>query len=303
MNKTQIETIKNPDGTQGYSWNPLSGCLYCTPDGMCLGGGFPCYARKLANTRLKERYLANKNLPAFTSADIPYGEISQMYIEKCFNDPFYPRFWPERLKELQDRHTHNNRFSKPIGVFVCDMSDLFGLGIPEEWTRQVLDVISKQMTYPAENDRLYLLTKQPQNLLAWSPFPDNCWLGVTATNYTMANDARYWLKQIKAKVKYLSIEPFLEPLHDRHGSMLNLLREGINWLIIGVCTGTKTEMEALIKRYPGLTLMPYGKKWTAQPKIEWIEEIVQAADKAGIPVFEKDNLRPLLGNNLRQKMP
>jgi len=29
------------------------------------------------------------------------------------------------------------------------------------------------------------------------------------------------------------------------------------------------------------------------PKIEWIKEIVEAADKAGIPVFLKDNLRPL----------
>lgn len=29
-------------------------------------------------------------------------------------------------------------------------------------------------------------------------------------------------------------------------------------------------------------------------KIEWVEEIVQAADEAGIPVFLKDNLKPLL---------
>jgi hypothetical protein len=29
------------------------------------------------------------------------------------------------------------------------------------------------------------------------------------------------------------------------------------------------------------------------PKIEWVQEIVEAADKAGIPVFLKDNLRPL----------
>ena len=41
-----------------------------------------------------------------------------------------------------------------------------------------------------------------------------------------------------------------------------------------------------------------------QTKIEWVQEIVKAADKAGIPVFQKDNLAPLLGkDNLRQEMP
>ena len=31
-----------------------------------------------------------------------------------------------------------------------------------------------------------------------------------------------------------------------------------------------------------------------QPKIEWVEEIEKAADKAGIPVFLKDNLLELV---------
>jgi len=31
-------------------------------------------------------------------------------------------------------------------------------------------------------------------------------------------------------------------------------------------------------------------------KIEWVEEIVRACDKAGIPVFLKENLKPLLRN-------
>lgn len=30
------------------------------------------------------------------------------------------------------------------------------------------------------------------------------------------------------------------------------------------------------------------------PKIEWVKEIVQAADKAGNLVFLKDNLKPLI---------
>ena len=40
MNKTTIEWVVNPDGTQGYTWNPITGCL-----NSCLY----CYARKIAN--------------------------------------------------------------------------------------------------------------------------------------------------------------------------------------------------------------------------------------------------------------
>jgi len=37
-NKTKIEWVQNPDGTQGYTWNPVTGCLH--------GCEF-CYARRI----------------------------------------------------------------------------------------------------------------------------------------------------------------------------------------------------------------------------------------------------------------
>ncbi len=81
MNATKIEWVKNPDGSPGMSWNPITGCLNNCPY---------CYARKLANTRLKERYLANKNL----SPD--YIEMKKSFDgwggrKEPFQDPFYPR--------------------------------------------------------------------------------------------------------------------------------------------------------------------------------------------------------------------
>ena len=51
---------------------------------------------------------------------------------------------------------------------------------------------------------------------------------------------------------------------------LSSLKSSINWLIIGAQT------------------KPYKP-----PKIEWVEEIVRAADRAGIPIFLKNNLKPL----------
>lgn len=247
MNKTLIEWAKNPDGTQGYTWNPITGCLNGCPY---------CYARKLANGRLKQRYLANTNYL------IPRENIGLLFrtsFEGAY-DPFYPRFWPERL---------NEDLGICRGVFVCDMSDLFGNSIPEEWTREVLDRITRS----SHRNRYYLLTKQPQNLIKFSPFPDNCWVGVTATDAQSFFSAGRRLEQVKAKIKYISFEPLL-------GYVGGLWLEdwlksgvGINWLIIGAQT-----------------------KPAVYPRIEWVKEIVEAADGAGIPVFLKDNLKPLFEN-------
>ena len=255
MNKTSIEWVRNPDGTPGYTFNPITGCLNHV-NGLCKGGGFPCYAYKLANGRLKQRYLANKNL----SHD--YLEIKRGFNREPepFQDPFYPRFWPEKISgELNQRSSANRVKAK--GIFVCDMSDLFGIGIPEEETRQVLDKIRMRSYH-----RFYLLTKQPQNLVKFSPFPDNCWVGVTATNSWAFIDAMFWLRQVDAKVKYLSMEPLQEQILPHYIGGI----EGINWLIIGAQT------------------KPYKP-----PKIEWVKEIVDAADKAEVPVFLKDNLIPM----------
>ncbi|GAI41239.1 unnamed protein product [marine sediment metagenome] len=51
-------------------------------------------------------------------------------------------------------------------------------------------------------------------------------------------------------------------------------------------------------KYPELKAMPYGKIWTLQPKLEWVLEIVEAADKAKIPGFLKNNLVPMIADSL-----
>ena len=253
MNKTPIEWVKNPDGTQGYTWNPITGCLNHT-DGMCKGGGFPCYAYRLANGRLKERYLANKNWDTRT----PEGYEGYPNL-----DPFYPRFWEDRLNDL------GNFDSPSKGIFVCDMGELFGDWIPSDWMREVMGCIQAY-----DKNRFYLLTKQPQNLLKFSPFPQNCWVGVTATNPEMLVEACYKMRHIEAKIKFISLEPLLDftPLPEVltwHTWIRTWLTDcGINQVIIGAQT------------------KPYKP-----PKIEWVQEIVEACDKAGVAVFLKGNLK------------
>ena len=252
MNRTKIEWVKNPDGSQGYTWNPITGCLN-HDNGLCKGGGFPCYAYKLAHGRLKQRYLANKNICDYGGR----GTFTELLAE--YEWPFHPRFWEERLAEPIE-HPEPMHPVKRKGIFVCDMGELFGDWLPNEWVEQIMTTI-KLCPY----HRFYLLTKQPQNLPQFSPFPDNCWVGVTATNGRMVDDAGYYLEKIEAKVKFLSLEPLLEPI------LIFFGKPTINWLILGAQT------------------KPYKP-----PEIEWVREIVEAADKAGIPVFLKDNLKSLL---------
>lgn len=257
---TRIEWVKNPDNiTQGYTWNPITGCL---------NGCEYCYARKLANTRLKERYLANWNLGMEYS---DYYALSEADRIKALSDPFFPRFWPEKLKQLYRPKLSK---AKPRGIFVCDISDLLGIGVPEEWTRQVMEAIRNDPI-----DRFYLLTKQPQNLAKWSPFPPNCWVGATATDPHTLIKGLWHMNKVEAKVKYLSLEPLLDWAAvlppDISYLEKNLRDVGISWLIIGAQT----------------------KPFVA-PEIAWVREIVQAADKAGIKVFLKNSLYPILNDTL-----
>jgi len=304
MNKTGIEWVRNPDGSQGYTLNSKTGCENHTPEGLCLGGLFPCYAFRLAHGRLWKRYVANHHLAP------PDGQLSPEVIERSFLDPFYPRWWPERLAQI-------SKLKKPTGIFLDDMSDWMGDYWPREWTMAEL-----QMMRENPQHRFYTLTKQAQRLPEFSPFPDNCFVGVTSTNQTMFYHAVYHLQDIEAKVKFISFEPLLQGFNTDLQWEVRFLywlkRAGINWLIIGACTGTLPEMVSLCDKYPELAIMRYGNKLTAQPRIEDLREIVEAADKAGVKVFLKDNLDTLLrttdgqiptglcdnyGHTLRQEMP
>ena len=212
------------------------------------------------------------------------------------------------------------QIKKPVGIFLDDMSDWMGDYWPREWTEAELQVMRD-----CPQHRFYTLTKQPQNLPKWSPFPDNCRVGATVCNQEMANKAIPTLMNIPASKRYISIEPMLEPvdlskvefgrylpedkpyfvnaLEDRYifGDEGDIELKKIDWLIIGACTGTLEAMVSLADRLGIVAerIIPLNnRRYTLQPKIEWVKEIVEAADRAGIPVFLKDNLKPSLFERL-----
>jgi protein gp37 len=155
-------------------------------------------------------------------------------------------------------------------VFVGSTMELFGDWIEPEWMKVIFEYCESlpKITF-------IFLTKQPQNLLKWSPFPDNFWVGVSATDYSSFANACNNLENIKAKVKFLSIEPLLDWSFNWEKSYLsNLLKRcHCSWIAIGRQT-------------------PASKK--TAPQVEWIADIVRAANTAKIPVFLKENLDSML---------
>jgi len=176
------------------------------------------------------------------------------------------RFYPGELEDMKRR-------KKPSRVFVGSMIELF-----HDQTIQYMPELLDTVRLCPQHTFMFL-TKQPQNLTKFSPFPPNAWVGVTATNQIKFDEAAMWyLPGIKASIKYVSIEPLLDRILVS-GQTLRVC--GINWVIIGA------------QSYP-----------TVMPEISWVKDIIEACDKAGVRVLLKNSLRPLFPNQkLRQEMP
>jgi len=209
MGKTKIEWVKNQDGSQGYTINPVKG--------LCPMACSYCYAR-----RLYKRFKWNPEIR------------------------YVSRWWAE-LDSI-----------KPSRIFVGSTMELF---LFEDWLEAILNTCQN---FPQHT--FIFLTKKPQNLAKWSPFPSNTYIGVSVTNQEQYDRAIEYLKNVEAPVKFLSFEPLLSEIKL---DLRDLKRAGISWVIIGA------QAPRSIKTFPN---------W------EWVREIIDACDIIKIPVFLKNNL-------------
>ncbi|MEV7471744.1 phage Gp37/Gp68 family protein [Streptomyces kronopolitis] len=124
---------------------------------------------------------------------------------------------------------HEDALSVPYGwkaprtVFVNSMSDLFHARVPLDFVRRVFAVMADtpQHTYQVLTKRARRL-RQIADRLEWPP---NVWMGVsveTSEELARVDD----LRQVPAKVRFLSCEPLLGPLG-------GLDLDGIDWVIAG----------------------------------------------------------------------
>jgi protein gp37 len=134
------------------------------------------------------------------------------------------------LTLLEDRLDQPLKRKKPTTYFVNSMSDLFHEDIPFDFIDRVFSVIRKTPQH-----RYQILTKREKRLSAYfetRKVPDNVWLGVTVENIKEGVPRISVLREIPAKIRFLSIEPLLEDLGKIDIS-------GIHWVIVGGESGSK----------------------------------------------------------------
>lgn len=183
----------------------------------------------------------------------------------CYARRLYKRFkWNPEIRFVPETFEDLAGIEKPSKIFIGSTIELFGDWVKPEWMSAIFGAVKF-----FDRHTFIFLTKRSEELLRWSPFPPNCFIGASATNQEMHNRAIACLAGIKAPVKFISYEPLLNQIEIEGAYDLC----EIQWAIIGQLT-------------------PVRK--ATMPKIEWVREIIEAADKVGCPVFLKFNLVGLL---------
>lgn len=179
---------------------------------------------------------------------------------RFFPERFEPTFRPERLTAPVNTKVPQDA-EKDLGwrnVFTCSMADLFGKWVPEEWIHAVLAQVQANPQW-----NFLFLTKFPIRLAEFE-FPDNAWVGTTVDCQARVKNAEESFRRVKAKVKWLSVEPMLEPLHFSDIG-------AFQWVVIGGASGSTQTPE-----------------W--HPPRTWSDDLRRAAEAEGCMVYEKTNL-------------
>ncbi|GHG06930.1 hypothetical protein GCM10017783_19370 [Deinococcus piscis] len=122
----------------------------------------------------------------------------------------------------EERLQQPRTWKKPSRIFVNSMSDLFHEQMPLSYLERIFEVMADCPQHVFQ-----VLTKRAERLSEIAPYldwPDNVWMGVSVETQKYAYRIDH-LREVDAKVRFLSCEPLLGPLE------LDLT--GIHWVITG----------------------------------------------------------------------
>lgn len=272
MNNTKIEWCNS-------TWNPVTGCLH---------GCEYCYARKQANrfggcNEKWDRILMPRYNISLTELDEPLTITRRngQTVKAPYPFGFDPTFHKYRLSEPV-------KWQTPRTIFVGSMTDLFGEWVPDRWITDVFDACAK-----APQHRYLFLTKNParylklvkQGKLSLLNANSNMWFGTSLTQITDVKRILDTFQIISCGINtFISIEPLLgaiSPYEDWNDLIYNMY---VDWVIIGAETG--------------------NRKDKIVPSKMWINDIVEDCEYNKIPVFMKNSLVPIIGEeNMRREFP
>lgn len=207
-----------------WSWNPVTGCKH-----ECSY----CYARDIALSERMKSVYPNGFEPSFRS--------------RSLNAPFRQKVPTEAATDTRYKN-----------VFTCSMADLFGRWVPEEWINAVLGSVRNNPQW-----NFLFLTKFPKRMAEFE-IPDNAWMGTSVDLQARVKAAEDAFANVKCGVRWLSIEPMLEPLKFNH-------LDRFDWVVIG-----------------GASSSSQTPAWF--PPIEWVLDIINQCRAAGVKVYLKSNL-------------
>ena len=121
------------------------------------------------------------------------------------------------------------RWKRSKRIFVNSMSDMFHVDVPLAFIRRAFDVMAR-----ANWHQYQVLTKRSERLLSLDSdlnWQSHIWMGVSVENARFLHRIDH-LRETRAHVKFLSLEPLLGPLP-------NLNLRSIDWVIVGGESGPR----------------------------------------------------------------
>ena len=158
---------------------------------------------------------------------------------------------------------------RPHNFLLTGMSD-FSDWHPE-WTHEIFDRIARNPQHTC-----LFLTKRPERINFHTNL-DNVWMGVTVTCEAEKRRIADLRRHIGARHYHVTFEPLF-------GDIPDLDLEGIDWVVIGTETGRR--------------------KGKIEANPQWVAHIANQAKAHGIPLFMKEELAPIVGEeHMIQELP